>query len=313
LIDESQETGLIVRDQSDLVPQMVMSLQVAKANYTQLRSFVQSVMVNGQDYGTIPGTDKPTLLKNGADKLLMVYGYAPTFSIIDKVEDWEKGFFRYVVKCTVVSKRTGHVVADGTGECNSRESKYGDRWVFENQIPEGMDKEALQSRTNVSKKTGRPYTQYKVPNPEIFNLVNTVLKMAEKRALVAATLHATAASDLFTQDMEDIVGLERDMPAPRPAQPAPESHYDAPEPEQDAPPPVEEAPKPRQMPPRPAPKGSVPLTPEQQAREDLLVRWRKCWNEVKAKKGDIKPLPADANNVAIKKEVEWWELWLQNN
>jgi hypothetical protein len=46
--------------------------------------------------------------------------------------------------------------------------------------------------------------EYRVPNDDIFTLVNTILKMAEKRALVAATLIGCNASDYFTQDMEDI-------------------------------------------------------------------------------------------------------------
>ena len=33
---------------------------------------------------------------------------------------------------------------------------------------------------------------------------NTLLKMAQKRALVAAVLNSTAASDIFTQDVEDL-------------------------------------------------------------------------------------------------------------
>jgi len=45
---------------------------------------------------------------------------------------------------------------------------------------------------------------YRVPNEDIFSLVNTVLKMAEKRALVAAVLVAVNASEFFTQDMEDL-------------------------------------------------------------------------------------------------------------
>ena len=45
---------------------------------------------------------------------------------------------------------------------------------------------------------------YRVPNEEIFDMVNTYLKMADKRALVAATLIAVNASDFFTQDLEDI-------------------------------------------------------------------------------------------------------------
>lgn len=51
--------------------------------------------------------------------------------------------------------------------------------------------------------------EYRIPNDDIYSLVNTILKMAEKRALVAATLIAVNASDYFTQDMEDIVeGVE---------------------------------------------------------------------------------------------------------
>ena len=34
-------------------------------------------------------------------------------------------------------------------------------------------------------------------------MVNTIQKMAQKRALVAATLIATSASEFFTQDVED--------------------------------------------------------------------------------------------------------------
>jgi hypothetical protein len=40
-------------------------------------------------------------------------------------------------------------------------------------------------------------------NPDIADLYNTVLKMAKKRAFVDATITATAASDFFTQDVED--------------------------------------------------------------------------------------------------------------
>lgn len=68
---------------------------------------------------------------------------------------------------------------------------------------------------------------YRIPNPEIFTLANTILKMAEKRALIAATLIGCNASEYFTQDMEDIVGVidaefSADIPVVQPA-PAPVS------------------------------------------------------------------------------------------
>ena len=44
----------------------------------------------------------------------------------------------------------------------------------------------------------------KVENDNPADNYNTVLKMAKKRALVDAVLTATAASDIFTQDLEDI-------------------------------------------------------------------------------------------------------------
>src|SRR5262249_55628176 len=41
------------------------------------------------------------------------------------------------------------------------------------------------------------------PNPDLADSWNTVIKMADKRALIAATLNGTAASDIFPQDVED--------------------------------------------------------------------------------------------------------------
>lgn len=60
-------------------------------------------------------------------------------------------------------------------------------------------------------------TVYRIPNPEIADVVNTIQKMAQKRALVAATLIATSASEFFTQDIEDADSLGRDVDTgPRP-------------------------------------------------------------------------------------------------
>ena len=55
-----------------------------------------------------------------------------------------------------------------------------------------------------------------VENPDPWDLDTTLLKMAEKRAHVDATLRACAASGLFTQDIEDQVR------PPAPVEPAPE-------------------------------------------------------------------------------------------
>lgn len=45
--------------------------------------------------------------------------------------------------------------------------------------------------------------EYRVPNPDTADIINTLQKMAQKRALVAAVLVVTNCSDAFTQDLED--------------------------------------------------------------------------------------------------------------
>lgn len=44
---------------------------------------------------------------------------------------------------------------------------------------------------------------FRLPNPDVADVVNTIQKMAQKRALVAAVLIGTNASDSFTQDIEE--------------------------------------------------------------------------------------------------------------
>lgn len=57
-------------------------------------------------------------------------------------------------------------------------------------------------------------TQYRIPNPDVADVVNTCQKMAQKRALVAAVLIVTNCSDAFTQDVEDFVEPDHAGPAP---------------------------------------------------------------------------------------------------
>src|ERR1039458_7138039 len=52
---------------------------------------------------------------------------------------------------------------------------------------------------------------YRIPNPDVADVVNTIQKMAQKRALVAATLIATSASEFFTQDVEDADSFGRNI------------------------------------------------------------------------------------------------------
>ncbi len=183
---------------------MATSPADAMKRLQQLQAFVKEVMREGIDYGTIPGTDKPTLLQPGAQMLCEIYGFAQSFQDVRCIEDWDKPLFHYEVKCVLTSRRDESFVGDGIGSCNSKEKKYVGRWAFENEIPAGLAKNTLKRREGKSKKNGRPYTQFFIPNDEIFSLVNTIKKMACKRALVMAVIGATRSSGLFTQDVEDL-------------------------------------------------------------------------------------------------------------
>ncbi len=166
---------------------------------------VRQHMNQGSDYGVIPGTgDKPTLLKPGAEKLIKLLNLREQYEIADSVEDWDKPFFRYLIKCQLVSIQTGVTVAESFGECNSYESKYRWRWVFPDDVPASTDRNTLTKRTLNSRRTGKPFTQFRMPNDDIHTQVNTLLKMAQKRALVSAALSVGRLSEVFTADLDDI-------------------------------------------------------------------------------------------------------------
>lgn len=192
--------------------QPVQTIDQALALRAQIVEFTSRIMKADHDYGVIPGTNgKPTLLKPGAEKLCQHFGLTDTFDIISQNEDWtgtEHGgepFFSYTLKCKLA--RHGEVVSEGIGSCNSWEKKYRFRRVFGNKA------------TEQDKKRGKPIpgkfgTDYLVPNDDIFDQINTLQKMAKKRALVDATLRAVSASEFYTQDLEDLPRDEPPVAAP---------------------------------------------------------------------------------------------------
>ena len=165
---------------ADVFPDFAASPDEVTRRTEMLRDYVKNHMTVGEDYGVIPGGNKPTLFKPGAEKLNAVFGLSPMVEVSNRVEDWDNGFVAYEMKVTLLNKRTGGIEAEGIGSCNSRERRY--------------------------------------KNQDAAGIANTVLKMAKKRALVDATLSATRASGMFTQDLEDIeFEPERGNYSPRPA------------------------------------------------------------------------------------------------
>lgn len=203
-----------------------LSIQDAVRRYNAVIEFTKTVMKPDKDYGTIPGTNKPTLLKPGAEKLCSLFALVPEFELADRILDFDKGLFYFQYRCKLY--RDGALVGTGVGSCNSREVKYRYRNVAENKASAEDKASAIRTET----KNGKygTYKVYVIENREPFDLVNTLDKMAQKRALIAATLITTNASEFFTQDVEDMGFIEGEFSevepepkkkaAPAPAQPA---------------------------------------------------------------------------------------------
>lgn len=133
---------------------------------TQFQKVIQSTLHQNHDFGVVPGSSKPTLLKPGAEKILMLLGLTSEYELIEKVQDYENGFFAFTVRCKLYKQ--DQLITEGLGHCNSKERKYQSEKVD-------------------------PYT-----------IANTCLKMAKKRAQIDATLTVASLSDIFTQDIEDM-------------------------------------------------------------------------------------------------------------
>jgi hypothetical protein len=215
------EPQMLVRRDDDLVLMPAFDLTVAKERLAELQEFVKFYLKEGEDYGTIPGTPKPTLFKPGADKLCDIYALADRYRITNRTEDWERNLFDYEVECTLVSRRTERMVATGLGSCNSYEENY--RWrERKRKCPKCQKETIIKGKEEYGggwlcwKKEGGCGAKWpdgakeiegqetgKIENPNIPTLKNTFLKMAKKRAKIDAVLSATRSSGIFTQDIED--------------------------------------------------------------------------------------------------------------
>ncbi len=163
----------------------------------QMQAVVQKTLKEGQDYGEVPGTNKPTLLKPGGEKICMLFGLNPEYEFLQTIEDYDKEFFSYNIRCTLF--KNGQPVAQGVGSCNSKEKKY--RFINVDEIPDSY----VGYSEQFTDYYGR--TKYKINNPDVCSLVNTILKMAKKRAFIDAVLQVASLSEVFTQDLEDMKDL----------------------------------------------------------------------------------------------------------
>lgn len=207
-------------------PSTQTAIETAVARYNLLVEFTRRVMKKDHDFGIVPGTDKPTLLKPGAEKLISLFGFYPDFVALDQILDFDRGLFYFRYRCDIFRIEDGKKVGCGIGSCNSKEAKY--RWrEAKRTCPTCQQPAIIKGKAEYGggwvcfAKRGGCGARFadddplivnqavgRVENDEPFDLVNTVDKMAQKRAFIAATLIACNASEFFTQDVEDMTVIE---------------------------------------------------------------------------------------------------------
>lgn len=169
------------------------------AHAKTVQQVMQAIMKPNVHYGAIPGAgDKPTLLKSGAEVLCMTFRIADRYEVADLSSN---GVIRYRVNCIGEHQTTGATLGSGLGECSTDEEKY--RWRKAVCQEEFDATPETHRRLKFGRKQGGHYTVQQI-RTEPADLANTILKMACKRAKIAMVLNVTAASDMFSQDLEDL-------------------------------------------------------------------------------------------------------------
>jgi len=199
-----------------------LTVEEVKAQINIIQKVLQGVMKKNVHYGAVPGCgDKPTLLKPGAEKIMATFRLAAD-PIIDDLSTNDEIRYRISVRLKAFN---GIFAGAGIGECSTAEEKY--KWRKTICDEEFVETPEDRRRSKWVKGYGNQKPkQLKQIRTQPADLANTVLKMAKKRALVDAVLTATAASDIFDQDLEDLpeeLRQHQDNGKPVPQKPQPKA------------------------------------------------------------------------------------------
>lgn len=170
------------------------------AQVQRVQQVMKAVMKRDVHYGIVPGTKKPSLWKPGAEVLCATFHIAPEYRIEDLSTD---DYIRYRITCIGIHQGSGTKMGEGLGECSSNEEKYKWERVYNKREYEALPADRRRIKFGWDKDKRAEYEIFQARVDPADN-ANTVLKMAQKRAQIGMTLSVTAASDIFSQGLEDL-------------------------------------------------------------------------------------------------------------
>jgi ribosomal protein L37AE/L43A len=185
-------------------------------------------MVKGVHYGApYPGSSKDTLLKPGAELIKQYFGLDVRYEVMQAIVERdfdrpERSFVLYEYRAVIYDIASGLRLGEAIGSANSGEEKYAYR------IAKPKCPVCGQETVNKSKEggyycwkkiggcgatfsdddtriTSQPVGKVRNANP--LDLVNTINKMAQKRAFVSVIILTVAAGAVFTPDDEATVDI----------------------------------------------------------------------------------------------------------
>jgi hypothetical protein len=200
-----------------------LSVDAVLGRMGKVQELMRRAMQLGVDYGTIPGTkSKPTLLKPGAEKLCVMFRLAPKYRTEKHFHD--DGHLTVESTCQIYDLAE-NFLGEAAAMCSTREAKYayrrsnrkcpscGAEAILRSKFPPRDDPQAAPGWYCFAKKGGcgtnfdaddvtiTGQTEGRAPNEDLADSYNTVLRIAEKRALIGAVRLVTGSSALFDEEI----------------------------------------------------------------------------------------------------------------
>lgn len=217
-----------------------------------VNDFVDRVLVEDRDYGSLPGMDRKFLYKSGAEKLQMLFGCnTTTHPLEDHSEpDHESGYplWRFVYEARSIHIGTGRVIATKQASCSNRENRYWGGWCCAvHKVPAKPARGGICAKHGTELRKAKygpdegqqtcPDCGWRVPDEVIeaehfcplcggeaeeveigpkgdaYFAEQQIRMIAQKRAEVAVGIKVGALADRFTQDEEGVAGDEGTEPS----------------------------------------------------------------------------------------------------